>query len=185
MNKGINLSTGNYINFMNSGDYFFSNNIISNIIPKLKNNYDVVYGDTEIRYKNFSLIKKERTPKKLWMGPINHQSSFIKTSLLKKYKYNENNNLVADFEFFLKIYYKNKNFLKINKVISSFSNDGITQKKDKQVILDSYKTITKFKKNITIKIYYKLLLIKPCLKKILPKRIFKLLKNTSSKLSNF
>lgn len=180
MNKGTNLATGDYLNFMNAGDYFFNNTVISNVANFLDGRYDIVYGNVEIRYKNFKLIKKEHGPKYLWMGPVNHQSSFIKRETMKKYGYNTNNKLVADYEFFLNVYYREGKILKVNEIIASYANDGITQTNDKRVINDCYNTVKKFRNNIVIKIYYKLLLIKPTLKKILPKSIFKLLKKLSN-----
>ncbi len=180
MNKGTKLAAGDYLNFMNSGDYFFNNTVISEAAPFLDGQYDIIYGNVEIRYKNFKLIKKESEPKYLWMGPVNHQSSFIKRETMEKYKYNTNNKLVADFEFFLNVCYHDGKILKINKTIASYANDGITQVNDKQVINDCYDTVKKFRSNFIVKIYYKLLLVKPTLKKILPKSIFKLLKNLSN-----
>lgn len=180
MNKGANLASGDYLNFMNSGDSFFNNTVISDAIPFLEKSYDIVYGNVEVIYKNFKLIKKEPEPKYLWMGPVNHQSSFIKRETMEKYKYNTDNKLVADFEFFLNVYYHDGKILKINKTIASYANDGITQVNDKRVINDCYNTIKQFQNNIIVKIYYKLLLVKPTLKKILPKSIFKLLKNLSN-----
>lgn len=177
MNKGIDLASGDYINFMNSGDLFFSQTLISEIIPALDKQYDIVYGDVQVIYKDFQLIKKEPKPKYLWMGPVNHQSSFIKRETMQKYKYNTKNQLVADFEFFLNIYYKSGKILKIDKTIASYANVGLTQINDKKVIEDCYKTVKQFRNNIFIKTYYKSLLIKPVLKKILPRNIFKILRN--------
>ena len=180
MNKGTNLASGDYLNFMNAGDGFFDNTVISTAVPFLEKQYDIVYGNVEVVYKDFKLIKNEPEPKYLWMGPVNHQSSFIKRETMKKYRYNINNKLVADFEFFLNVFYRGGKILKINKTIASYANDGITQVNDKQVINDCYNTIKQFQNNIIIKAYYKFLFIKPTLKKILPKSIFKLLKNLAN-----
>ncbi len=174
MNKGVDMATGEYINFMNSGDYFYSNNTINEIMPFL-NNEDIVYGNTKVIYKNFENIKKEPSPDNLWKGRIPHQSAFIKTLINKKYKYNTKNELVADFEFFLKVYYSSGNIKKIDKTISIFSKDGITEKKSMQVIKDAHKTVKKFKKGIKVDIYYNLLKIKPFIKKYAGTRIFKFL----------
>lgn len=179
MNKGIEIASGDYLNFMNSGDRFFEETTITKAVPFLNQN-DIIYGNPEVIYSDFKLIKKEPEPKYLWMGPVNHQSSFIKIETMKKYKYNTNNKLVADFKFFLNVYYHGGKITKINKTIASYSNDGITQTNDKKVINDCYKTLSQFQNNIFIRIYYKLLLIKPALKKMLPRNIFKLLRNIAN-----
>jgi len=176
MNKGIDLASGDYLNFMNADDYFFNKDVIAEMIPYLEKQDDIVYGDMEVRYKDFKLIKKEPQPKYLWRGPVNHQSSFIKKETMKKYKYNIENKIVADFEFFLNVYYHGGKITKIDKTIASFSNEGMNQINDKQVIKDCYQTVKKFKNTLTVKIYYQLLKIKPLLKKILPHSVFKFLK---------
>jgi len=90
MNKGVNISSGDWINFMNSGDTFYDKNTLKLIEKYLDNSYDIIYGNTEIIYKDFKIIKKEPQPNKLWMGRTPHQSSFIKSSTMKKHLYNEN-----------------------------------------------------------------------------------------------
>jgi glycosyltransferase involved in cell wall biosynthesis len=176
MNKGLDLTKGQYLNFMNSDDYFFNNNVLDEVTPFLDIKYDIIYGNAEIRYKDFKFLKKEPRPEYLWMGPVNHQSSFIKRETMQKYRFNIGNKLVADYELFLNVYYKDGKILKINKTIASFSNDGVSQKNDRQVIIDCYKTLKKFKNNLFIKIYYKILMVKPVLKKILPISIFKFIR---------
>lgn len=179
MNKGVSISTGEYINFMNSGDFFYNKNILCFIEKYLDNEIDIIYGNTEILYKDFKLINKEPKPENLWMGRTPHQSSFIKSSTMKKYNYNINNKIVADLEFFMNVYYNNGKIKKIEEVISSFSKDGITEILNKQVIRDSYKTVKKYKKNITVDIYYTILKIKPLIKPFVPKFIFKYFKTKS------
>ena len=181
MNKGTKLSSGNWINFMNAGDTFYNKDSISQIIPFLKDELDIVYGNTEIIYKDFKTIKDEPTPKKLWMGRIPHQSSFIKSSIMKKYGYNKDNKIVADLEFFMTVYFNGGKIKKINQTVSSFAKDGITEKMGGQVIIDAHKTVKKFKQSLIVDIYYNILKIKPFIKRLLPKKIFKLIK-TKTKL---
>lgn len=176
MNKGIKLSSGNWLNFMNAGDTFYDKNSINQIIPFLENELDVAYGNTEIVYKDFKTIKDEPIPEKLWMGRIPHQSSFIKSSTMKKYGYNKDNKIVADLELFMSVYYNGGKIKKINQIISSFAKDGITEKMGEQVIVDAYQTVKKFNSKITVDIYYNILKIKPFIKRLLPKKIFKLIK---------
>ncbi len=175
MNKGIDLSTGDWLNFMNAGDYFYSNETVKNILPYLDNSINIIYGNTEIRYEDFKVIKKEPAPNKLWMGRIPHQSAFINKGVMKKYMYNKDNKIVADLEFFMNVYYKNGKIIKINKVISSFAKNGITEKEGSRVINNAYHTVKKFKKEIIVDIYYNLLKIKPLIKRLLPRKIFKLI----------
>lgn len=176
MNKGTKLSSGDWINFMNAGDKFYSLNSVSNVIKYLSEDCDIIYGNTEIIYKDFKTIKEEPTPDKLWMGRIPHQSAFIKSSTMKKYLYNKENKIVADLEFFMMVYFNKGKIKKINQIVSSFVKNGITEKMGKQVIRDAYQTVKKFKQGILVDVYYNILKIKPFLKRLLPKNIFRLIK---------
>lgn len=167
MNKGSMVAKGEYLNFMNSDDYFFSGSSIEECIPYLDGHNDIIYGNVEVRYDKIKFIKNKLPPRYLWAAPANHQSSFIRRDTMLKYGYNISNKIVADYEFFLNVYYNGGNVLKINKTIASFYNDGYSQQNYKQMILDCHKTIKKFIKNPLIDMYYALLRIKPIIKKIL------------------
>jgi glycosyltransferase involved in cell wall biosynthesis len=121
MNKGIKLSTGEWLNFMNSGDTFYKPDTIEEAAKSLTDTEDIIYGNTEIVYPDFKTIKNEPEPAKLWRGRIPHQSSFIKSSIMKKYGYNSTNKIVADLEFFMTVYYNGGHLKKINQTIASFA----------------------------------------------------------------
>ena len=50
-NKGINLATGEYLNFMNAGDCFYSDKILERFIAQ-NSKADILYGDTNAVYEN-------------------------------------------------------------------------------------------------------------------------------------
>ena len=55
MNKGIDLATGEWVNFMNAGDYFFNNSTINLIVSEIrKQNFDIIYGDFIVAHQNFN-----------------------------------------------------------------------------------------------------------------------------------
>lgn len=44
MNKGLRISSGEYINFLNAGDYYFDNSVISDVMQRLEaRRTDVLY----------------------------------------------------------------------------------------------------------------------------------------------
>lgn len=62
MNKGIAKATGDYLLFLNSGDYFFENSVLVELI-KNSNQEDLICGDIEY----FNDLKREisKSPRKL------------------------------------------------------------------------------------------------------------------------
>lgn len=45
MNKGLAAATGDYVQFLNAGDYFLNDESLKNIIETAKTHYDIIYGD--------------------------------------------------------------------------------------------------------------------------------------------
>ncbi len=107
MNKGIKAATGEYLLFLNSGDWLFENAVLDKVADKLSG-CDVLYGNM---VKVFSDGKQhldkgvngnEITFKTFVEGTLNHSSSLIKRDLFIKYGfYDENLKIVSDWKFFL------------------------------------------------------------------------------------
>ena len=83
MNKGIRLSSGEYIIFMNSGDVFADSKVLEDISSELK--ADVVFGNALIK-KQEGTVREKYSDKKFRLFimflsgyMINHQTIFTKT----------------------------------------------------------------------------------------------------------
>ncbi|MDB4225818.1 hypothetical protein N9800_01025, partial [bacterium] len=118
--------------FMNSGDVINNSNTLQDVFFAPDNRKaDFLVG-------NSSLIKKEKivgifeapkeiTAKYLYKDSICHQSSFIKTSLLKEVPYNENLKIVADWEnFYYWLIIKNASYQKLSLIISKYNIEGLS-----------------------------------------------------------
>ena len=86
MNKAIELSTGQWISFMNAGDLFYDNETIKSVFvsEKMYSGYNIIYGNTILQWDGFTEIKNPGRDSEM---PFCHQSCFTKLSLLKKYKF--------------------------------------------------------------------------------------------------
>ena len=83
MNKGIELSSGTWLNFMNSGDSFYDTSVLLNVSKQIISASAVVYGNTNNVWDNNS-IEKPRKINSLKYGLIMacHQSMFFNKPLL-------------------------------------------------------------------------------------------------------
>lgn len=134
MNKGIAAATGDYINFMNAGDRFASNDVISCIFSNLDKDTGVIYGDVFYKINGGQERRKPRPLNKLWQrASICHQAAFIR-NIPGKTKYNTKYKIAADHDLFCQLYYiDNWQFKYIPIPVSIYAGGGISEHND-QVI---------------------------------------------------
>lgn len=153
MNKGISKATGEWIAFMNADDRYTTCDVIENTLSLWNKNSVVIYGNEfiknnenirlNIRNDNIDSIKKNL--------PFCHQSTFTRTAVMKKYKFNESYKIAADYNFFLSLYLNGEGFQYINNDICIYNENGASAVNYKQAIRETYNIkITKgiCKKNI-------------------------------------
>ena len=150
MNKGIQKSTGNYINFMNAGDRYVDENVISAIFKNEDNIYfDVLYGNSILEKSNKTQIKQPviKSVSELWKGPVfRHGAMFTKLKIHKKFpfKVEDRYKICADFDFIYSIYLNGFIMKHVNIEFIVFEEDGISNNAIKnlqynRMILLSYK----------------------------------------------
>ena len=127
MNKGIKVATADYCIFMNSGDCFFTDNVVEKV-AHLLDGTDILYGNTH--YTDGKIRYSKDEPDLFSFFYVScwcHQSTFIKTSLLKKYLYDDSLRIVADWKFLLQTVIKdNCSFKAIDQNISLYDATGIS-----------------------------------------------------------
>ena len=167
MNLGIKKSTGDYICVLNADDIFNSNVIIEKVVKKiLKNNECSIFLGNVVFFnsENFKKISRNYSAKNFNKNLLKfgimppHPGSFVKREIYLKYgMYEESYKIAADFEFFLRIFYKNNNdFKKLNLLITRMKTGGISSKDIFSYFISTIEIIKSFKKN---KIKYNIFLI--------------------------
>lgn len=129
MNKGVSHASGDYCIFMNSGDRFYSADVLEKVLL-MGCTDDIVVGNV-VSSKDNMLIptksKREMSLYHLYSGSIPHQAAFIRTSLLRKYPYDENLKIVSDWKFFLQsLILNNCSFCYIDEIIAIYEVTGIS-----------------------------------------------------------
>lgn len=191
MNKGIVHASGEWINFMNSGDSFYNNNVIDSVVKYLQNsNCEILYGDVNKIFEWGETIVKPYDLKYLKNHMIfSHQSCFVKTELAKHYPFGNKYKIAEDYNFFYNQYIKNTNFLYIPICISNFDCiNGLSTKmmlyamKEDALINGS---INKINWNLNYLAFYIKIKIRSFFKTILPHNIVIYIKRKlNKKVSN-
>lgn len=163
MNKGISLAQGEWLYFMGSDDYFYSNDVLNKIYNQIDQKTDVLYGNVFDEKRN-GLYDGQFTGTKLFFMNICHQSIFYKKNIFKKLgNYSLNYTCWADWEHNFRWFYnKEINKKYVDLTLAFYSTGGFSSnliqdkfKIDREII---YKKMTgRIMKLIYIKqIYYTL-----------------------------
>ena len=111
MNKGIRMATGDYVQFLNSGDYLATDDVTARRIDALfQHEYpSILYGNLikvftdGYRFLDHSFAGREITFLDFYKGTLNHPSTYICRELFRKYGlYDEALKIVSDWKWFLK-----------------------------------------------------------------------------------
>ena len=147
MNKGIKAAKGEYVSFLNAGDYYCNSLVLVNAFQSTDGE-DIIYGDIVAELSNGTHIRKEIPGKlgKLYMtfDTIPHPGTLIKKNLFEDLGlYNENFRIASDYEFFLKaIFSHNCSYKYIPIPFAVFNLMGVSQtKKGRKLGLQERKAI--------------------------------------------
>jgi glycosyltransferase involved in cell wall biosynthesis len=133
MNKGIILSQGEYLIFINSGDKFSNNYCLDSIYNK-KENFDIIYSDLIFQNKSSSTLIKYPdyiSTQLLLTSGIPHPGTAIKRELFNVVGlYKENYKIISDWIFFFTAIVKHHaSFNHIPEPLVIFDAGGISSNK--------------------------------------------------------
>jgi len=124
MNKAINLVKGKWVIFLGADDILYNSATLSSVSKYLKGDQFVYYGNAY--FKNRQKIYDKKFGKyKLCLRNISHQAIFYPIDALRKYKYNTNYPLLADYHLNLLLYGDNNyKFSYIECIVSVYDDSG-------------------------------------------------------------
>lgn len=150
MNKGLMMATGDYVWYVNAGDFIYNEYTLENIFRGDDLDSDIYYGDTLIVNEKSEVLglRKKRVPNALvWQDfrkgmVICHQSIIIKKEIVEKfdttYKYS------ADYKWVIEAVKKSKSRKNTKEIISIFSNGGATTQHRKESLNERYAIMKEF-----------------------------------------
>ena len=138
MNKGIGMATGDYLQFLNSGDSLVSDDITMRMTEALKSKGypSILYGNMlkdipggkAIRDRCFA--GREISFLGFYTGSLNHSSAYIRRSLFNRYgMYDEGFKIVSDWKWFLQaIILGGEKPVYVDMDVTLFDMNGISEK---------------------------------------------------------
>ena len=131
-NKGIKMASGEYLLFLNSGDYLVDENVVKNVMNENLQE-DIVYGKQMTEKDGTLMPMKFYSPEEMSFcaflkSTLPHQCTFIRVALFDKIgMYNEQNKIVSDWEWNLVALFRwNVSLREIDVPISVYDTKGIS-----------------------------------------------------------
>lgn len=132
MNKGIKYSSGDYLLFLNSGDYLINNEAIFNVF-KEPQTAEILCARCRVSENERIVWTSPIVPKTITLGwiywnGIMHQSTFIKRTLFDRVGfYDESFRWLADIQFWYKAFiYNDATSQPIDVITTDYNHEGIS-----------------------------------------------------------
>lgn len=142
MNKGLQLATGDYILFMNSGDEIYDNETVEKIFKHPA--ADIYYGETLMidEQLNELGIRRHRVPEKLTVDSfkygmcVSHQAIYIKKELCSSF--NLDYELSSDIDWILEAIKRAKIICNTQIIVAKYLVGGMSKTKHWQSLKERF-----------------------------------------------
>ena len=131
MNKGVSLTSGDYLFFLNSGDRLIESDSLQNLTSHM-GEFDLIYGD--VIFENDSDLKIFSYPDDLSLEymicyGLPHQAILIKRELHERIGgYSTDYKIISDWVFFMEsLFYSQATYIHVPKSITFFDAKGMSQ----------------------------------------------------------
>lgn len=143
MNKGLELATGDYVLFMNSGDEMYETDTVAEIFAT-DADADIYYGETEMIDAEGNSLgrRRHKAPKQLKHGSfkfgmsVSHQAVYIKRTLVQPYDLNYQ--LSSDIDWILNAIKRAKKIVNVNRYVAKYLVGGMSKKRHRQSLKERF-----------------------------------------------
>jgi len=147
MNKGLQMATGDFVQFLNCGDCLHNADTIESLARSITPDTDLVFGDTMLVDDHrqpaglMSELSTRKLPEKLnWQQYLGgmlvvHQSFIPRRSLAPDYI---QNNLCADYDWCIRILKNSRSIVNTGVIITDYLMGGMSKKRHRQSLLDRF-----------------------------------------------
>lgn len=129
MNKAIDIVTGDYTIYMNAGDVFCSNDTVRKVFSNDVDGFDLVYGARMYSAPGQAPVYQEaRALNTAFLRmPYCHQSLFLKTSVLREFRFNLTYRFAADYDQSVRLFVAGKSYLQLEEPVCVFAAGGASE----------------------------------------------------------
>jgi len=155
MNKGIAVSKGEYINFLNAGDAFCTKEVIVQVFEKMRDeceDADIIYGD--LKYADGHIFKPLSFDLFWKVMPVAHPTMFVKRGLLEQHKFNVSYKIAADYDFLARCYVEKRKFYYSGVVIAAFLGGGISSSLSARLLFENWWIARKVSNRYSVNRYH-------------------------------
>jgi len=150
MNKGIKMATGDFVWFMNAGDYIMAPDTLQKIVDCYTPQTDVLFGEVMLvdddrkHIGTRSEITTQKLPAELSWKSMNcgmvvcHQAFLARRTITPFYI---ENNLTADIDWVIKILKKSRANTPTHLVLAEYLMGGVSKKRHQQSLKDRYQVL--------------------------------------------
>ena len=162
LNFAIKKATGDYVIFLHSDDILDNKDTVKKIVDELKKfNSDIFLGNVVFFRKNQNKVVRYYQSKNLGKREIKlglmppHTGSVIRTNIYKKNLFNKDYFIAGDFDFFNKIFYKEKFKIYYSKLlITRMKIGGVSTKNLFSYVISTKEIIKSLKENNLFKSHF-------------------------------
>lgn len=132
MNKGVGKARGDYVYFLNSGDTFFSKDVLKRIAPYLiGRDYALLNGQVVRLYEGYQKTVRPNPNRLKYGESLPHQGAFIKKATFDKLGgYNLIYISASDFDFFCKFFQNKFSYKLVSNKIANMPSGGFSSIKE-------------------------------------------------------
>ena len=142
MNKGLAKAGGEWVIFMNAGDFFPDKETLTRIFSAPFGGADVIYGDALIPYGKFTRVKYAGQPGELVKGMvICHQAICARRSLFPASGFDPGWPIGADFCLLLQWWKEGREFFYTGFPTAVYDNGGVTSRGMYESALEHYRIV--------------------------------------------
>ena len=156
MNKGVRYAKGEWINFMNAGDTFYSPDSIERMFKRDVHDADLLYGDCVLEFENgFSIVLRARKVDAVWKGMIfHHQTLFTRTDVCRDHPFDTSYKVGADFAFIYDCYRRGCRFRNTHDIVASALLGGMSDVNIVTGIRENMRAVFNHDRSLIVRLYY-------------------------------